>query len=128
MDVDREWPFVTEMAFEGAMFQDELALLADGIEASMSQTGFKVVFQSSEPHLEFEARSPMLRGKVGVPREERRETVEVAGYLDHSPALGTGLRFSLESDRGRLGETARQIRALLARFPERGGQRRSEEA
>ena len=45
--------------------------------------------------------------------------VEIDGRLDHEPILGTALCFVLESDRERLGETARGIREVLTRFPDR---------
>jgi hypothetical protein len=103
-------------SFEGTILAGELECLVEEIEQALEKPKFEVRFDPVEPHLVFTLESPA----VVLKDELRSEDVLVEGRLDYRPILGTELRFAFDTDRQRLGETARDIRNVLARFPTRG--------
>lgn len=104
-------------SFRGTMLAGDLRRLSENLEAALWRPEFEVSFDPVEPHLVFK-----LEGRVqgrGTAECEAPDRVEIEGRLDHEPILGTELCFVLDSNRGQLAETAREIREVLARFPDR---------
>lgn len=106
-------------SFRGTMLAEDLRRLLEDFEKALWRPEFEVSFDPVEPHLVFKVEG-RARGR-GTAEGGTPDWVEVEGRLDHEPILGTELRFVLESDRKRLAETAKGIRQVLARFPNRSG-------